>query len=130
MDRQPYHYHLAISKDWLVHYFSADMLSVPWKQAEERRFLEHPEEALGARAAAAVARIGQRLDMDYAGIDYTVLADGRVLVFEGNATMSVYFPHEPEYAYKTEHVQAILTAFEDMMERRINPPRVLKPSAA
>jgi len=130
VDWQPHHYHLAISKDWLVHYFSAEMLSVPWKQAEERRFLEHPVEVLGARAAAAVAAIGQRLDMDYAGIDYTVLTDGRVLVFEGNATMSVYFPQEPEYAYKTEHVQAILTAFEDMMERRIKDPRVPKPSAA
>jgi Tfp pilus assembly protein PilF len=129
VDRAPYHYHLAISKDWLVHYFSADMLAVPWKQAEERRYLERPVEALGARAAAAVAAIGQRLDMDYAGIDYTVLADGRVLVFEANATMSVYFPQEPEYAYKTAHVQAILTAFEDMMERRIQAPRVPKPSA-
>lgn len=130
VDRRPHHYHLAISKDWLVHYFSADMLAVPWKQAEERRYLEHPAEALGARAAAAVEAIGQRLDMDYAGIDYTVLSDGRVLVFEANATMSVYFPQEPEYAYKTAHVQTILTAFEDMMERRIQAPRVPKPSAA
>jgi len=130
VDRKAYHYHLAISKDWLVHYFSADMLAMPWKQAEERRFLEHPVEVLGARTVAAVAAIGQRLDMDYAGIDYTLLADGRVLVFEANATMSVYFPQEPEYAYKTWYVQAILTAFEDMMERRIAAPRVPKPSAA
>lgn len=129
VDRKPHHYHLAISRDWLVHYFSADMLSNPGKQAEERRFLETPVEALGPRAAAAVAAIGERLDMDYAGIDYTVLADGRVLVFEGNATMSVYFPHEPEYAYKTAHVQAVLDAFEAMMERRIGPARVPKPAA-
>jgi tetratricopeptide (TPR) repeat protein len=130
VDRQPYHYHLAISRDWLVHYFSADMLSEPWKREEERQFLEHSTEALGARAATAVAAIGQRLDLDYAGIDYTVLPDGRVLVFEGNATMSVYFPEEPEYAYKTDHVQAILTGFEEMMERKIQAPRAPKPSRA
>lgn len=129
VDRKPHHYHLAISKDWLVHYFSADMLANSWKQAEERRFLETPAEALGPRAAAAVTAIGERLDMDYAGIDYTVLQDGRVLVFEGNATMAVYFPHEAEYAYKTPYVQAILDAFEDMMERRIGPARVPKPTA-
>jgi tetratricopeptide (TPR) repeat protein len=123
VDRRPYHYHLAISKKWLVHYFSADMLAEPWKREEERRFLERPETALGARAAAAVAAIGERLDMDYAGVDYTLLPEGRVLVFEANATMSVYFPQEPEYAYKTAHVQAILTGFEEMMERRIQASR-------
>jgi len=130
VDRRPYHYHLAISKDWLVHYFSADMLSEQWKREEEKRFLEHPLEALGARAAAAVTAIGRRLDLDYAGIDYTILPDGRVLVFEANATMSVYFPEEPEYAYKTAHVQAILTGFEEMMERKIQAPRLPAPCGA
>ncbi len=127
VDRRPYHYHLAISKNWLVHYFSADMLAEPWKLEEERRYLELPTETLGARAAAAIAAIGERLKMDYAGIDYTVLSDGRVLVFEGNATMSVYFPQEPVCAYKNAHVQTILTAFEEMMERKIQAPRVAKP---
>jgi Tfp pilus assembly protein PilF len=119
VDRQPYHYHLAISKKWLVHYFSADMLAEPWKREEERRFLETPTNALGPRAAAAVAAIGERMDMDYAGIDYSVLPDGRVLVFEGNATMSVYFPEEAAYSYKTQHVQAIISAFDEMLDRRI-----------
>jgi tetratricopeptide (TPR) repeat protein len=129
VDRRPYHYHLAISPNWLVHYFSASMLGENWKQEEERRFFERPAEALGARAAAAVAAIGERLDLDYAGVDYTVLPDGRVFVFEANATMSVYFPEEAEYAYKIPRVQAILAAFEDMMERRIQAPRAPKPTA-
>jgi tetratricopeptide (TPR) repeat protein len=127
VDRQPHHYHLAISKNWLVHYFSADMLAEAWKRDEERRFLENPVEALGPRAIAAVAAIGERLDMDFAGIDYTVLADGRVFVFEANATMAVYFPEEPEYSYKTAYVQAMLTDFEAMMERKIETPRAPKP---
>lgn len=127
IDRQPHHYHLAISKNWLVHYFSADMLSEAWKRDEERQFLEHSAETLGPRAAAAVAAIGQRLDMDFAGIDYTVLADGSVFVFEANATMAVYFPEEPEYSYKTAYVQAILADFEAMMERKIEAPRAPKP---
>jgi Flp pilus assembly protein TadD len=129
VDRRPYPYHLAISPNWLVHYFSASMRGEAWKQEEERRFLESPTEALGARAAAAVAAIGERLDLDYAGVDFTVLPDGRVFVFESNATMSVYFPEEAEFAYKTAHVQAILAAFEDMMERRIQGPRAPKPTA-
>lgn len=123
VDRQPYPYHLAISQNWLVHYFSAEMLAEPWKREEERRFLEEPAAALGARAAAAVAAIGQRMDMDYAGIDYSVLPDGRLLIFEGNATMSVYFPDAKDYPYKTKHIQAIIAAFDAMLDRRVEACR-------
>ena len=122
VDRKPFHYHLAISKKWLVHYFSADMLAEPWKREEERRFLEHPEEVLGARAAAAVAAIGERMDMDYAGIDYTVLQDGRVFIFEANATMSVYYSDPTDYPYRTAPVQAIIDSFEAMLEQRSRLP--------
>lgn len=122
VDRRPYSYHLAISKHWLVHYFSAEMLAEPWKREEERRFLETPAIALGPAAAAAVAAIGQRMDMDYAGIDYSILADGRVLVFEANATMSVILPDAEEFPYKQSHVKAIFSAFDDMLERRGSMP--------
>jgi hypothetical protein len=63
------------------------MTTVPWKIDEERRFLEDTSDALGERAARAIAAVGRRLDLDYAGIDFTVLQDGRVPVFEANATM-------------------------------------------
>jgi len=128
VDRRPLAYHLAISKKWLVHYFSAAMLEESWKREEEKNFLENPEAQIGPRATAALAAIGRRLDLDYAGVDYTVLADGRVLVFEANATMSVYPPHEAELRHKLPHVGAILTAFEEMVERRIQEPRARKPS--
>ena len=114
VDRRAYHYHLAISPRWLVHYFSAEMQGEPWKREEERRYLENPVLALGPAALAAVEAIGRTMDMDYAGIDYSILPDGRVLVFEANATMSVVASDpEPE-----EHVRAIFSAFEDMLARR------------
>jgi len=124
VDRKPFPYHLAISPNWLVHYFSASMLDQPSKQAEERRFLEAPDASIGPRAQAAIAAIGERLDMDYAGVDYTILPDGRVFVFEANATMSAYIPAEPELAYKARPVEAIFDAFEDMLERKAPHPRV------
>ena len=46
VDRQLYPYHLAISEYWLVHYFSADMMSAPWKRAEERAFLDRDDALL------------------------------------------------------------------------------------
>ncbi len=87
VDRQPLPYHLVISQHWIAHYFSADMESHAWKLAEERLFLQDPRAALGERAMNAITAIGQRLDLDYGGIEFTLLPDGQVFVFESNATM-------------------------------------------
>ena len=118
VDRQPYPYHLAISKDWLVHYFSADMLAAPWKRDEERRFLEDPKTVLGAKAWAAIEEIAKCLDLDFAGIDFTLLPNGRVLFFEANATMLVHLQDSKEdFPYKHAVVSNILSAFEVMLHR-------------
>ena len=95
------------------------MVAHPWKIDEERRFLEDPRSALGGRAMAAVAAIGRQLDLDYAGVDFTLLPDGRVLVFEANATMLVH--HERgngPLAHRNVHVQRIVDAFERLQARR------------
>lgn len=115
VDRQPYPYHLAVSSHWMVHYNTADMLSDPAKCAEEHHFLEDPETALGAAAMTAIRAIGERMDLDYAGVDFNVLPDGRVLVFEANATMLIHPETQPETAYKNPFVQRIVDAFETLM---------------
>jgi hypothetical protein len=120
IDGRPYPYHLAISSTWLVHYFSAEMLEHAWKQAEEARFLSDPHAVLGARAMAALTVVGARLGLDYAGIDFSQLADGRVVVFEANATMLVHpEPADSPLAYKNMQVEAMRLAFAAMLERRI-----------
>jgi Tfp pilus assembly protein PilF len=120
IDLEVYPYHLAISKKWLVHYYSADMLEASWKREEEERFLADPRAALGAKAMDAVVAIARRMDLDYAGIDFSLLADGRVLVFEANATMLVHL-HDPieQFPYKHVHVPKIIAAFEAMVARRV-----------
>ncbi len=130
IDREPYPYHLAISSHWLVHYVTADMLSDPAKCEEERHFLEHPAAVLGARGMAAVRAIGQRLDLDYAGVDFTILPDGQVLVFEANATMLVHPESAGPLDFKNPFVSRILAAFEGMMTRRIAKAVVLESQAA
>lgn len=120
VDREPYAYHLAISQHWLVHYFSADMLHPSWKRAEEERFLADPARALGAKAMAAIAAIGKRLDLDFCGIDFSLDAEGKVLVFEANATMAVHLRDAAEtFPYKHMHVPKIFAAFAAMVERRL-----------
>ena len=119
VDREPFPYHLAVSSHWMVHYFSADMESHAWKLDEERRFLQDPAAALGERAMQAIAAIGRRLDLDYAGIDFTLLPNGDVFVFEANATMLAHYERNTgALAHKNPFVQRIVDAFEQLMQRR------------
>ena len=121
VDRRPYPYHLAISPSWMVHYFSADMEAHPWKLDEERRFLEDPEATLGVRATAAIAAVARCLDLDYAGADFTLLPDGRMLLFEANATMLIHAEAEDgPLAHKNPHVACIFAAFDAMLDRALN----------
>jgi hypothetical protein len=120
IDREPFAYHLAISDQWQVHYASADMLSQAWKRDEERRFLDDPLTVLGKPAMQALRTIGERMDLDFCGVDFSLLEDGRLLLFEANATMLVHLEQfHPELTYKNFYVQRILDAFTCMLQRRI-----------
>lgn len=118
VDRRPYPYHLAIAPDWMVHYESARMDRHPERLAEEMRFLDDPAAALGEAAMAAIAGIGAAMDLDYAGIDFSLLPDGRVLLFEANATMLVH-PEAPggPLAHKNPVIERIFEAFRAMLAR-------------
>ncbi len=123
VDRVPYPYHLAISSHWLVHYFSADMTSARWKLDEERRFLDEPRAALGDTALRALAAIGRRLDLDYGGVDFALTDDGRVVVFEANATMLVHREAaDGPLAHKNPHIERIAHAFVRMLDARCGTP--------
>jgi hypothetical protein len=47
----------------------------------EQRFLAWPEDFVGGMAWAALEQIGAMLDLDFVGIDFSVLNDGRLLLF-------------------------------------------------
>lgn len=118
IDREPYPYHLAISRNWMVHYYTAEMETHAWKLEEEKRFLQDPAAVLGEAGMQAIQAIGARMDLDYAGIDFSLLPDGRILVFEANPTMLIH----PEKSagilvHKNIHIQRILDAFEALLTR-------------
>jgi len=113
VDRRAFPYHLAIGRHWMVHHQSTDMAGDAGRIAEELGFLRDPAAAIGARAMAAVQAIGQRLDLDYAGLDFAVTAGGQVLVFEANATMLTHLePPDGAFAVKNPFIQPILDAFQ------------------
>ena len=121
IDRKPHPYHLAISQNWMVHYYTAEMESCPWKLEEEKVFLQHPEVVLGPLGMQAIQSIGASMDLDYAGIDFSIMPDGRILVFEANTSMLVH-PENASgpLAHKNVYVRRILDAFEELLQRSIS----------
>jgi glutathione synthase/RimK-type ligase-like ATP-grasp enzyme len=87
-----YPIHLAISASWKVHYFTAGMNASAAHRAEEQRYLSDMSSVLGPVAMAALERVQAMLDLDYGGIDFAVAEDGRLMLFEANATMILTRP--------------------------------------
>jgi len=106
-----YPLHLAISSDWKIHYFTAEMAENAAHRAEDAAFLNDMPGVLGPRAMQALRRIQQTLGLDYAGIDFGLSPSGEILFFEANATMVVN-PPEPggKWAYRRPAVERIFTA--------------------
>lgn len=131
VDRRVYPFHLAIGEDWLLHYWRADMAASSWKQAEEARFLDDWRGVFGPVAAAAVAETARRLDLDYGGIDCTLTADGRLLLFEANACILLHLD-EPADAFpaKHRHVPTIREAFTRLVRERAGRGASLDSAAA
>ena len=70
VDGKLYPLHLAISKHWKVHYFTADMEIEPEYRALEAAFLEDMPALLGEKAMNSLETIRQVLGLDYGGIDF------------------------------------------------------------
>ena len=63
--------HLAISRNWKVHYFTSDMADKPDHRTEEMAFLDrYARRHRRQGACAALGEICKALALDYAGIDF------------------------------------------------------------
>jgi CheY-like chemotaxis protein len=114
--RQEYPLHLAISQDWKIHYFSADMRDRADHRAEEASFLADMRGVLGHSAMAALERLAETLGLDYGGIDFGLNQQGEILLFEANATMVVEQPEEDRrWDYRRAAVERIHAAVRDLL---------------
>jgi tetratricopeptide (TPR) repeat protein len=111
-----YPLHLAISAHWKVHYFSADMAERPDHRAEEASFLADMPAVLGPTAVAALQAIGAALELDYAGVDFGLAPDGRLLLFEANPGMVIQPPGpEPIWDYRRAAIARALAAVQALL---------------
>jgi hypothetical protein len=116
VERKLYPLHLAISRDWKVHYFRADMAESAANRVHDRAFLDDMAGFIGPRGMAALARINAALDLDYGGIDFAANAAGDILFFEGNATM-IMAPLGPDekWAYRRPAFDNVFAAIRAML---------------
>lgn len=111
-----YPLHLAVSDDWKVHYFSADMADRADHRAEEAAFLADMPAIVGTNAMSGLQAIARTLHLDYGGIDFGLSPDGQVLLFEANAAMVVNPPDsDPRWDYRRAPVDRIFKAVRLML---------------
>lgn len=128
IDGQIYPLHLAISADWKVHYFTADMAEHAAHRAEEARFLENMAGVIGSVGLTALKGVHDRMQLDYMGIDFGLNDRGEILLFEANATM-VINPPEPDerWAHRRAPVERALAAVRALLMRMARAPRTARP---
>jgi hypothetical protein len=119
IDGELYPLHLAISHEWKVHYFSGAMAEDPTHRAEEAAFLADMSAVLGPRAIMALAALRDALGLDYAGADFALAPDGRLLLFEANAGMVIQPPGpDPMWDYRRAPIERALAAVKAMLLKR------------
>lgn len=123
VDGALYPLHVAVARDWMVHYFTAAMDDAAHR-AEEAAFLADMPGTIGPEAVRALERVRDALGLDYGGVDFAFGRDGRLVVFEANATMVFLRPRpDPETAYRLPAVERIGEAVRAMLVRRATRAR-------
>ena len=119
VDGELYPIHLALARQWKVHYFSAAMHDHPEHRDEEARFLADLPGTVGERGMRALATIARTLGLDFGGVDFGRTVDGRIVVFETNATMAIYPPgDDPRWDYRRPAIDGAIGAVRAMIVRR------------
>lgn len=112
--------HMAIHSDWAVWYYNANMQAHPERRREEEAFLADPRAVLGEAAQRGLDHIGQRIRLDYFGVDFGVAPDGRAVLFEVETGMVVHHADDPAmFGYRLEAARRIRCEVELMINRRI-----------
>lgn len=118
IDRQPFLCHLAIARDWMVHYVGADMATVAANRAEEERAMADFDRDFVHRHAAAFAALHRAFGLDYFGLDCAEASDGRLLIFEVASAMVIHaMDSEAMYPYKQVQMRKTFAAFHRMLDR-------------
>ncbi len=100
--RRPVLRHMIATDRWDIHARERArfMAERPDLLAEEARLFEHAEGMLPAVVHQVLGAVAERMELDCFGMDCAIAADGRMVLFEANATMNFFpFMPDPRFAY-------------------------------
>ena len=120
VDGVPFPFHMAISQNWMVHYYNAPMADNAWMRAEEEHWMASFENAFTLAQQRSLRDMASALDLEYFGVDCAIGPDGRVLVFEADPGVIVHLNDPADmYPYKHAYVPRIFEAVERMLDTHI-----------
>jgi hypothetical protein len=110
--------HVVFADQWSAH--ARDRVAFlerhPAMVAEWRQWCEGELALLGEPVVATLHRIRERLPLDFFGIDFGLLPDGRVLLFEANATMNFFpFPSAEAFPFSLRPLRPAQEAFDVLL---------------
>jgi len=91
----------------------------PWMQDEEKHFLENYTAYIGIENRRRLESLHAIIELDFYGIDFTLMEDNSILIFELNAAMRHSFVHAETLPYLTPYLSKISDAFEAMALRKM-----------
>jgi glutathione synthase/RimK-type ligase-like ATP-grasp enzyme len=127
IDGELYPLHCAVSHNWKIHFFSAEMAESPEHRAEDAAFLADMPKVLGPRVMDSLRAIHSELGLDYGGIDFGLDAERNLLLFEANATMVILPPGaDAKWDYRRPAVELICRAVHAMLISKANQGALTK----
>lgn len=110
--------HMLVSENWNVHAStrSGYMTDRQHLVDEEAARFAQPDGGFPETVLAALRTIRNRMELDYFGIDFALLPNGEVLLFEANATMNfIYFPKSAQFDYLRACIMPATNAFRELL---------------
>jgi len=96
------------------------MLNHPWMMEAEQDFMGDCQTYVGSQAYSQLGQLHGILGLDFFGVDFTVLEDGSVLIYEVNAAMRHSYDHADAFPYLLPYLKQVTDAFNDMILRKVN----------
>jgi hypothetical protein len=118
IDGKPFICHMAVAKQWMLHYLNAGMDQDPAKRAEEAQVFATFDEDFAARHAFALKAIYERVGLEFFTLDCGETREGELLLFEADTAMVMHDMDSPVvYPYKAPQMQRVFQAFREFLER-------------
>jgi tetratricopeptide (TPR) repeat protein len=106
---------------WNVHSGDrySEMVHQEWMQAEEKKYLGDSCGYLGQENMDRLYAVRDLIKLDFFGIDFTILQDGTLFIFELNAAMRHNFDHAGNFPYTRPYLEVASRAFNQMVHNRL-----------